>query len=90
MGKCNQEEFLKSGTERKCIEVREWIIALQQAKTNYHIHLIFSERKMLEEPVEKIATCNMFYDENGKHVRTKKKILDEDGQGRKGTHLFIL
>ena len=45
-------------------------------KTNYHIHLIFSERKLLDEPVEKIATRNMFYDENGKHVRTKKEILD--------------
>lgn len=42
-------------------------------KTNYHIHLIFSERKLLDEPVEKIATRNMFYDENGKHVRTKKR-----------------
>ena len=51
-------------------------------KTNYHIHLIFSERKLLEEPVEKIATRNMFYDENGKHVRTKKEILDEAGQLR--------
>lgn len=51
-------------------------------KTNYHIHLIFSERKLLDEPVEKIATRNMFYDENGKHVRTKKEILDEAGQLR--------
>ena len=56
-------------------------------KTNYHIHLIFSERKMLEEPVEKIATRNMFYDERGKHVRTKKEILDEDGQVRKGSKI---
>ena len=49
-------------------------------KTNYHIHLIFSERKLLDEPVEKIATRNMFYDEKGKHVRTKKEVLDEFGQ----------
>ena len=57
-------------------------------KTNYHIHLIFSERKLLGEPVEKIATRNMFYDENGKHVRTKKKILDEVGQLRKGCKII--
>ena len=57
-------------------------------KTNYHIHLIFSERKLLDEPVEKIATRNMFYDENGKHVRTKKEILDEVGQLRSGCKII--
>ena len=68
----------------------ECIAALHhnKRKTNYHIHLIFSERKMLEEPVEKIATRNMFYDENGKHVRTKKEILDEVGLLRKGCRII--
>ena len=114
LAKCNQEEFKKSGTEGKCIEARELIIALPESfveyepnmllklfaehfkqkygveaigalhhnkqKTNYHIHLIFSERKLLEKPIEKVATRNMFYDEEGRHVRTKKEILDEDGQ----------
>lgn len=58
-------------------------------KTNYHIHLIFSERKLLDEPVEKIATRNMFYDESGKHVRTKKEILDEVGLLRKGCRIIL-
>jgi len=53
-------------------------------KTNYHIHLIFSERELLPEPIEKTATRNMFYDEQGKHVRTKKEILNENGNIRKG------
>ena len=122
LAKCNQEEFEKSGTEGKCIEARELIIALPESfvdydpdkllklftenfmqnygvvciaalhhnkrKTNYHIHLIFSERKLLDEPVEKIATRNMFYDENGKHVRTKKEILDEVGQLRCGCKII--
>lgn len=52
-------------------------------KTNYHIHLIFAERQLLDKPVEKIATRNMFYDEMGKHRRTKKEILDEAGNIRK-------
>ena len=43
---------------------------------------------MLDEPVEKIATRNMFYDENGKHVRTKKEILDEAGQLRSGCKII--
>ena len=118
LAKCNQEEFKKSGTEGKCIEARELIIALPESfvdyepdkllklftehfkqnydveciaalhhnkrKTNYHVHLIFSERKLLDDPVEKIATRNMFYDETGKHVRTKKEILDDSGNIRKG------
>ena len=68
----------------------ECIAALHhnKRKTNYHIHLIFSERKLLDEPVEKIATRNMFYDENGKHVRTKKEILDEAGQLRGGCKII--
>lgn len=45
-------------------------------KTNYHIHLIFSERELLPEPIEMIATRNMFYNEQKKHVRTKKKELE--------------
>ncbi len=114
---CNWYAFQKSGTEGKCIEARELIIALPEdlvqyepeyvleqftrhfkyrygveciaalhhnkAKTNYHIHLIFSERKLLDEPVIKTATRSMFYDEKGKRVRTKKEILDENGNIRK-------
>ena len=53
-------------------------------KTNYHIHLIFSERKLLPEPDIKIAARSVFYDETGKRVRTKKEITGEDGQIRKG------
>lgn len=114
----NQKEFRKSGTEGRCIEARELIIALPEnyteydpktvlkeftdafkkeygvecisalhhnkTKTNYHIHLIFSERKRLPEPEVKIATRNMFYDETGKKVRTKKEITDSEGNIRKG------
>lgn len=53
-------------------------------KTNYHIHLIFSERKLLPEPDMKIATRSVFFDETGKRVRTKREITSEDGQIRKG------
>lgn len=68
----------------------ECISALHHNKrqTNYHIHLIFSERKELSEPIVKIATRNMFYDETGKHQRTKKEILDPDGNIRKGCYII--
>jgi len=118
----NQLEFKVSGSAGKCIEGREFIIALPQrfvqyraddvvrlftetfhrrygvecsaalhhnkAKTNYHIHLVFSERKMLEQPEVKIATRNMFYDEQGKHRRTKKEVLDEQGNLRAGCSII--
>jgi len=35
LAKCNQEEFVKSGTEGKCIEARELIIALPESFTEY-------------------------------------------------------
>lgn len=114
----SQQEFERSGTEGKCIEARELIIALPEVytqyepqevledfteefrrrygvecvsalhhnkrKTNYHIHLIFSERKLLAEPEVKIASRSVFFDEAGKRVRTKKEITGEDGKIRKG------
>ena len=55
-----------------------------KAMTNYHIHLIFSERELLEEVKVKTATRAMFYNEEKKHVRTKKEILDENGKVRPG------
>ena len=113
-----QEEFKRFGTEGKCIEARELIIALPEeytqfdpnwvlrefteqfkkrydvecvsalhhnkTKKNYHIHLIFSERRLLPEPEVKIATRSVFYDELGKRVRTKKEITGEDGMIREG------
>ena len=122
LAKCNREEFEKSGTNGKCIEARELMIALPESfihydydcllkkmvdefkekygvecfaalhqnkrKTNLHIHMIFAERKRLEQPIEKVATRNMFYDEQGHHVRTKKEILDGDGNIRKGCKII--
>jgi hypothetical protein len=113
-----QEEFKRYGTEGKCIEARELIIALPEeytkfdpsrvlrefteqfkkrydvecvsalhhnkTKKNYHIHLIFSERRLQPEPEIKIATRSVFYDELGKRVRTKKEITGEDGKIREG------
>ena len=55
-----------------------------KSMSNFYIHLTFAERKLLSEPMEKIATRTMVFNEKGKHVRTKNKILIEDGDIRKG------
>lgn len=77
------KEFTDFFKERNGVEC---IAALHHNKwkTNYHIHLIFSERKLLAEPEQKVASRNMFYDENGHHCRTKKEILNDMGEIRSG------
>ena len=57
-------------------------------KTNYHIHLIYSERNVLEQKLIKRASRNMFYNEKGKHVRTKKEIQVENGDVRSGCYVI--
>ena len=81
------QEVLTEFTEefRRRYEV-ECVSALHhnKRKTNYHIHLIFSERRRLAQPDIKIASQSVFYDETGKRVRTKKEITDENGKIREG------
>lgn len=43
---------------------------------------------MLENPKVKITSRNMFYDEQGKHWRTKKEITDEHGNIRVGCSII--
>ena len=51
LAKCNQEEFEKSGTNGKCIEARELMIALPESFINYdHDYLL---KKMVDEFKEK-------------------------------------
>lgn len=118
----NQREFHKYNCGGKCVEAREWIIALEESlvqenpnkiirafvdafkekygvecvaalhhnksKTNYHIHLIFADRKLLAEPVIKVAERRMYYDEQGRHSRTKKAVCDSDGSLREGCNVI--
>ena len=77
-------EHFKKNYEVECVSA----LHHNKRKTNYHIHLIFSERQLLKEPIIKIASRNMFYDETGKHVRTKKEILGESGEIRTGCHII--
>ena len=48
----------------------ECVLALHhnKRKTNYHIHLIFSERRLLVEPDIKIATRSVFYSDHPPHT----------------------
>lgn len=59
-----------------------------KSKTNYHIHLIFADRDQLEQKQVKYASRNMYYDEQGHHVRRKKEVLDADGNLRPGCRML--
>ena len=62
-------------------------IHLNKTMTNLHAHLIYSERDLLQEPVEKIAPRALFFDEEGKRHYKKAEILDEEGQLRPGCRI---
>ena len=78
-------DYFKSSYGVECIAA----LHHNKTKTNYHIHLIFSERKLLENPIAKVATRNMFYNESGKRIRTKQEILNESGGIRKAVKLYL-
>ena len=78
------EEFHRANSDSGTMWNVYRLSTTTRRKTNYHIHLIFSERRLLAEPDIKIATRSVFYDETGKRVRTKKEITDENGQVREG------
>lgn len=55
-------------------------IHYNKVQSNLHYHVMFAERQLLPEPVIQIADRNVFLDANGIRKRTKKEILDDDGQ----------
>ena len=86
----SQQEFQRSGAEGKCIEARELIIALPETYTQYEPQQVLKDfteefrRRYDVECVSALATRSVFFDETGKRVRTKKEVMGEDGQIRKG------
>lgn len=58
------------------------LVAIHYNKTrsNLHYHVMFSERQLLQEPVIHFADRNAFIGADGIRKRTKKEILDADGQ----------
>ena len=63
---------------------RPCIVALHynEKRNNLHAHLIYSERELLPEMKEKIATRAIFFDEHGKRQYKKSAVLDENGKLR--------
>ena len=60
---------------------------LSENDLNIHVHILIADRQRLPEPVIRIADRNAFLDERGVRKRTKKEILDEQGNIRKGCRI---
>ena len=57
LAKCNQEEFKKSGTEGKCIEARELIIALPESFVDYEPDRLL---KLFTEHFKQKLRCGVY------------------------------
>lgn len=77
-------EDFKKRTGAECVVG----IHLNHTENNLHIHLIFSERELLASPEIRIATRNVFIDEEGRRRRVKKEIMNTDGQLRPGCRII--
>lgn len=66
------------------------LVGIHESKTdgNVHAHILFAERQRLAEPVIKIATRNIFLNEDGVRCRTKKEIMDDRGEVRQGCRII--
>lgn len=63
-------------------------IHLNKSKTNLHYHLIHAERELLPEPkIRRAGDRAVYLDERGIRCRTKKEVLDADGQLRPGCRI---
>lgn len=65
------------------------LVAIHKNKTekSLHYHRLVCDRDLLAVPEIRIADRNVFLDENGVRKRTKKEILDADGQIRDGCRI---
>lgn len=80
------QEMAKDFTERYGAPC---LVAIHKNKkeSSLHYHRIICDRELLTEPEIRIADRNIFLDEDGIRKRTKKEILDADGQLRSGCRI---
>lgn len=65
------------------------LVAIHKNKkeSSLHYHRLVCDRDLLAVPEIRAADRNVFLDENGVRKRTKKEILDADGQIREGCRI---
>nr|CDL65554.1 unnamed protein product [uncultured bacterium] len=74
--KKNQELTNSIATDFKDKFGLECMVALHwnRTKTNFHAHIMYSDRKMLNKPIEIIATRNEYYDKNWKRCKKSEAV----------------
>lgn len=81
--KMTPDEILKTAVEavsEKTGRPAAGALQFNDDRSSLHVHVIFAERELLEDPVVKVAERNLFFDADGKRRYKKAEILDEDGQ----------
>ena len=53
---------------------------LNKSTRSLHVHIIYSDRELLQDPIIKVAERNLFFDAQGKRCYKKSEILDENKQ----------
>lgn len=117
LARVNQEAFVRSNQEGKCVEARECIFvcpeefykmndkqkqrflevlieglkkrmgvevygalhAADKDEKNMHVHAMYMERKKVTTN-EKIATRRLYFDDEGRQVKSRKYAVDEKGE----------
>lgn len=81
--KKSPQEILKEACEAVSQKVGRPVtgaLHLNKTTKSLHVHIIYAERELLQEPVVKVAERNLFFDAEGKRRYKKSEILDEEGQ----------
>lgn len=81
-------EFLAKKMKEKYDVESNVAIHQNEAKSNFHAHVIFSERVELAEPEITTADRNIFLNADGSRSRTKKAILDENNELLEGCSII--
>ena len=86
LAKCNQAEFKKSGTEGKCIEAREFIIALPESFVDYPpdgLLKYMTDKFKSRYGVDCIAALHHNKRKTNYHIHlifAERNYLDQEGQ----------
>ena len=78
------ERSFRERYNRPCAVALHW----NKDMTNLHMHVVFAERDLLQEPEIKIAPRALFFDEQGKRRYKKGEILDDAGELRPGCRII--
>lgn len=83
LGRMTPDEILQTAVDSASKALNRPVTAAlhyNKKMSSLHIHMIYPERELLDEPVIKVADRALFFDAEGKRHYKKSEILDENKQ----------